>query len=75
MKILAIEKENLGLSSEAFAPFLTQEAARVWELTQEGIIREIYFRDDQTSAVLILEVKMWQRRWNSLTRSLWFVRS
>jgi hypothetical protein len=34
---------------------LEAEAIRVWELYKEGVIREIYFRADRTSAVLILE--------------------
>ena len=55
MKILAIEREVPGLSGEAFAPHLQAEAARVWELYQAGVIRELYFRQDQHSAVLVLE--------------------
>jgi muconolactone delta-isomerase len=55
MKILAIEREVPGIEESKFKPFLKQEAARVWELYQAGVIRELYFRQDQTSAVLILE--------------------
>lgn len=55
MKILAIEREVPGVEEGEFVPFLKQEAARVWELYQAGVIRELYFRQDQTSAVLILE--------------------
>ena len=35
--------------------FLKKEALRAWELYQQGIIREMYFRDDRSEAVLILE--------------------
>lgn len=55
MKILAMEQEAPGATSEAFQPHLRAEAARVWELYQAGIFRELYFRQDQTRAVLILE--------------------
>jgi hypothetical protein len=55
MKILALEKEMPGVTQEAFAPYLKEEAARVWELYQDGTFRELYFRQDEPSAVLILE--------------------
>jgi hypothetical protein len=55
MKILAIEKETPGVTSEQFKPHLEAEAARVWQLYQAGIFRELYFRQDQSSAVLVLE--------------------
>jgi len=55
MKILAIEKEFAGKTAEDFQPHLETEARRVWELYKKGVIREIYFRSDRISAVLILE--------------------
>ena len=55
MKILAIEREVLGIADNLFEPHLKQEAARVWELYRAGVLREIYFRQDQPSAVLVLE--------------------
>lgn len=55
MKILAIEKEIAGATPEDFQPHLKAEAHKVWELQQQDIIREIYFRADCSSAVLILE--------------------
>ena len=55
MKILAIEKESLNACDEDFKPYLESEAARVWELYQEGVIRELYFRQDRSEAVLMLE--------------------
>ena len=55
MKILAIEHDIPNLKTEDFQPHLKAETRRVWELYQAGIIREIYFRADQTTAVLILE--------------------
>jgi muconolactone delta-isomerase len=55
MKILAMEKDVAGVTGERCEPYLREEAARVWELYQEGVIREIYFRQDCPQAVLILE--------------------
>jgi muconolactone delta-isomerase len=55
MKILAIEEELPGVSDEDFKPHLKEEALRVWELYQSGEFRELYFRQDQPSAVLVLE--------------------
>ena len=55
MKVLAIEKEYEGKSSDDFKPYLKDEARAVWELYIKNFIREIYFRNDKTSAVLMLE--------------------
>ncbi|MCL4250189.1 MAG: superoxide dismutase [Anaerolineae bacterium] len=55
MKILALERELPGLAPDAFKPYLRAEAARVWELMQAGVIREIYFDADAHTAVLMLE--------------------
>ena len=55
MKILAMEVEEPGVEPEGHAPHLQAEARRVWELYQNGTIRELYFRADRPEAVLILE--------------------
>lgn len=55
MKILAIEKDVPGLTPTRFKPYLREEALRVWELYQAGVIRELYFRQDRPDAVLVLE--------------------
>ena len=55
MKILAIEKEVPGIKEDDYKPFLKHEALEVWNLYQEGIIRELYFTQLDDSAVLILE--------------------
>ena len=55
MKILALEQELPGATAEQFQPLLESEAARVWELQQSGALREIYFRLDRHTAVLVLE--------------------
>jgi len=55
MKILALEKEVPGVTVDQFPPHLRAEARRVWELYKSGIIRELYFRQEKTEAVLVLE--------------------
>jgi hypothetical protein len=55
VRILALEVEKPEASSDAFQPFLVDEARKVWDLQQEDFIREIYFRADRSSAVLLLE--------------------
>ena len=50
-----MEKNVPGVAAEAFKPYLKEEAARVWELYQTDVFRELYFRQDEPSAVLILE--------------------
>jgi len=55
VKILAIEHELSGASEEVFRQLAKAEASRVWELYQQGVIRETYFRADRSEAVLMLE--------------------
>ncbi len=55
MKILVIESEVPGVPEDAYEPHLRAEAARAWELYQDGIIRELYFRAGWPGAVLVLE--------------------
>jgi muconolactone delta-isomerase len=55
MKILALEKELPGATPEAFQQHAQAEARKAWELHQAGLIRELYFRADQSTAVLVLE--------------------
>ena len=57
MKILALEHELAGATPEKFQQLARAEAARAWELYQQGILRELYLRADRAEAVLILECK------------------
>ena len=56
MKVLALEKDRAGTSSADNAALLAAEAKAVWDLCQSGTIREIYFREVESQAVLVLEV-------------------
>jgi muconolactone delta-isomerase len=55
MKILALEHELPEGTVEEFKRYARDEAFRAWELHQQGIIREMYFRADRNEAVLVLE--------------------
>jgi len=57
VKFLALEKSLSEASAEASLPLLREEAARVWSLHREGVIRELYFRADRREAVLVLEAR------------------
>ena len=56
MRILAIERPVAGVTADRFTPEISAaEARRAWELHQAGTIRELYFRADESAAVLMLE--------------------
>jgi hypothetical protein len=55
MKILAFEHELPGAAAACFQQFGKEEALTAWKLHQAGAIRELYFRADQPTAVLVLE--------------------
>ena len=55
MKILALEKEAAQAQPSDFQPYLSDEATKVYELYQAGVIRESYFHQTDHTAVLMLE--------------------
>jgi muconolactone delta-isomerase len=56
MRILAIERPVAGAAEEQFTPEIAAaEARRAWEMHQAGVVRELYFRADEPTAVLVLE--------------------
>ena len=56
MRFLAIERPVAGVTDDRFTPELAAaEARRAWELNQAGSIRELFFRADESAAVLTLE--------------------
>jgi hypothetical protein len=56
LKILAIEREVPGTPADAFAPYLKAEAAHAWQLYQAGVVRELYFRQDEHSFTALRHV-------------------
>jgi len=55
MRILALEIEKPGKNTTDFHPHLGDEARAIWKFVQEDVIREVYFRADRNTAVLLLE--------------------
>lgn len=55
MKILALEHELPTATAEGFQQHAKDEARKVWELLQAGVVREANFRADRSEAVLVLE--------------------
>lgn len=55
MKIIALEIERENVDQNDFKKYGREEAEKLWQLYKNGIVREFYFRDDQNTAVLILE--------------------
>lgn len=56
MKILAVDKIMPGVNPEQdIYPHLRDEAGRAWELYNQGVIREMYFKTEHGGAVLMME--------------------
>ena len=55
MKFIAMEIESPNARRADFGPHLRSEAQCLWDLQQQDVVREAYFRADQHTAVLILE--------------------
>jgi len=56
MKVLALGRDTAPADDPRFAAVRPAEARRAWELYQQDILREIYFRADRPNGVLVLEV-------------------
>jgi muconolactone delta-isomerase len=56
MKVLALGRDVVAQDDPRFAELRPAEARRAWELYQQDILREIYFRADSPNGVLIFEV-------------------
>jgi hypothetical protein len=55
MKILAFEYRLPGVTAESFSRYANAETLRIWELHQQGIIRELHLHADRNEVVLELE--------------------
>ena len=56
MKVLALGRDTAPADDPRFAEVRPAEARRAWELYQQDVLREIYFRADRPNGVLVLEV-------------------
>jgi hypothetical protein len=55
MKIVIVNHRSENHGPEDFAPYLTPEAKKAFELMEEDFIRELYSRQDGKGAVLVVE--------------------
>jgi hypothetical protein len=56
MKVLALGRDTAPADDPRFPEIRPAEARRAWELYQQDVLREIYFRADRPNGVLVLEV-------------------
>jgi muconolactone delta-isomerase len=57
MRFLAVEKEMKAMNKQDSSELLKSEAKMVWELYQQEIIQEIFFDQERSIAILILETE------------------
>ncbi|MDH3739423.1 MAG: YciI family protein [Alphaproteobacteria bacterium] len=57
MKIVIVNHRSEDHGPDDFAPYLTPEAKKAFELMDDGFIRELYSRQDGNGAVLIVEAE------------------
>ena len=55
MKMLCLDRPFPGATFEKYQPYLQDEARQVWQAYKNGIVREIYFRQDRPGVAIILE--------------------
>jgi hypothetical protein len=56
MKVLALGHDVVAQDDPRFAELRPAEARRVWDLYQQEVLREVYFRADRPNGVLVFEV-------------------
>jgi hypothetical protein len=57
MKVLALERDVISHDDPRFAELRPAEARVVWNLYQDDLLREVYFRADRPNGVLLFEVR------------------
>jgi hypothetical protein len=55
MKILCIDRPLPGATFEKYEPHLQAEVRHTWKSYKEGVVRDIYFRQDRPGVALFLE--------------------
>jgi muconolactone delta-isomerase len=55
MQILALERELKPIDAQRHADVLREEAAHIWALKKQSVIREIWFTVPDRRAVVLLE--------------------
>jgi hypothetical protein len=55
MKLLCLDIPQPGATMEKYAPHMTDEVRHSWQMYKDGIIRDIYFRQDRPGVAIIAE--------------------
>ncbi|MBU9651161.1 superoxide dismutase [Burkholderia multivorans] len=57
MKLLCLDVPQPNASLEKYQPHMQDEARHAWQMYKEGIIRDIYFRQDRPGVAIIAEAE------------------
>jgi hypothetical protein len=55
MKILCLDRPLPGATFEKYLPFIHDEVRHAWQAYKDGIVREIYSRQDRPGVAIIVE--------------------
>ena len=55
MRILALDRPLPGATMEKYGPHLKNEIRHTWAAYKQGVVRDIYFRQDRPGVAIILE--------------------
>ncbi|PYE30553.1 hypothetical protein C8J37_11731 [Rhizobium sp. PP-WC-1G-195] len=57
MKLLCLDIPQPGASLETYQPHMLDEARHSWKMYKDGVIRDIYFRQDRPGVAIIAEAE------------------
>lgn len=60
MKLLCLDVPQAGVTPEQYRPHLLEEVRYAWELHRDGVIREIYARQDRPGVAIVVECQSLQ---------------
>lgn len=55
MQFLCLDVPKPGASLEKYQPHLVEEAGHAWQLYKNGVLRELYFRQDRPGVAFIAQ--------------------
>lgn len=55
MKLLCLDVPQPGATPEQYAPHMEAEVRFAWDLYKQGLIRDIYFRQDRPGVAILTE--------------------
>lgn len=55
MKLLCLDVPQPGATPEQYAPHMEAEVRFAWDLYKQGLIRDIYFRQDRPGVAILAE--------------------